>query len=131
MPSPAVARIDWFCRIRRSKSSLSAFAWVMSCIWITKYSGSSPASRTREALTRPDGSPSLVEVALLQVEILDLPQQQTPQAFQAPLEVVGVGDALEVRGEQLLFGVAGDLAHRRVDLQPSSLRGGKGHAERR
>jgi hypothetical protein len=42
-----------------------------------------------------------------------------------------MGDALEVRGEQLLFRIAGDLAHGRIDLQPPALRGGERHAKRR
>ena len=79
----------------------------------------------------PDGPPALVDVALLGVEVLDLPRQHASESFDDLFEVVGMGDALEIRGEQLFLGVAGDLAYRRVDLQPPSIRGPKRHAERR
>src|ERR687898_3407562 len=132
MPSPAEASMERCWRIRRSRFNLSLRVSVTSCIWATRYKGLSCASRTSvSAQKHPDRSTALVDVALLRVEVLDLTGQHAPGAFDALFEVVGMGDALKVCGEQLLLGVAGDLAHRRVDLQPLSIRGQDCHAERR
>jgi hypothetical protein len=49
----------------------------------------------------PDRLSALVDVALLRVEVPYLPGKHPSQALDAFLEIVGVGDALEVRGEQL------------------------------
>ena len=68
------------------------------------------ASDQRHAQQHPDQPTGLVKVPFLHPVGRNLPVQQLVQQAEVGVQVFGMGDGLEVRGEQLLALVTHDLA---------------------
>ena len=78
----------------------------------------------------PDEVAALVNVAFFQGIGFDLPGDQTGDEVQVRGEVRGVGDGLEIAGEEFRLGVADDLAKGLVDAQPAAIPRHDGQPER-
>jgi hypothetical protein len=70
----------------------------------------------RDGEVGPDGVAVAMAVALVQLEEGDLTGEQAPHLLDAGVQVVGMGERLEVAREQLVGAVADQRAQRRVDL---------------
>ena len=93
------------CSIRSAASTSS----VRSATWETKCSGLPRALRTSaDREVRPDVVAVGVQVALAQPVAGDLAGHQLLELVEVGVEVVGMGELLEVELEQLLGGVAED-----------------------
>ncbi len=80
---------------------------------------------------RREGLAGGVEVALVGPVGADLPRQQAPALLAVVARVVGVHDPVEALADQLLGGVAGDVAQRAVDEQPAAVAVEHAGADRR
>jgi hypothetical protein len=78
-------------------------------------------ARERHRQQRADHVPARVQVALLQLIVADLTDEQPLHVLGVERQVVGVGDLLQALGLQLFGGVAADLQKRLVDAHPAPI----------
>ena len=79
----------------------------------------------------PDEPPASGEVDLLHRIALGLPVEQGCDLLAVGIEVLRVRDRREGEGQELLLGVAHDLAQRAVDLEEGAVEVDERHADRR
>ena len=90
-----------------------------------------PVPHQRDAQDDPDDLAVLVDVPLFHLERCDPSVEHSAGLQEVGLEVVGVGELLEGRGQQLFLGVADDFAQRAVDPDESAVGGDQRHADGR
>jgi hypothetical protein len=84
----------------------------------------------RDREERPDHAAVRVQVALVHLVGRAATRQDVLHERQVRVEVVGVGDRLERDLQQLVLGVADELAQRLVDLEPLALEPYERHSDR-
>ncbi len=88
-------------------------------------------SNQRHGQQHPHDVAILVQVALFHVVMGQRPIEHLPHVADVRVEIILVGDGLEIAAEQFLRGVADDAAQRPVDPQPTAVRGDQRHADGR
>ena len=87
--------------------------------------------RQRDRQQRPDHAPVGVDVALVHLVGRAPAGEHVVDEREVGVEVVGVREVLERELQQLLLGVADELAQRLVDVEPLALEPDQRHADRR
>jgi hypothetical protein len=87
--------------------------------------------RERDRQQRPDHAPVGVDVALVHLVGRAAAGEHVVDQREVRVEVVGVREVLEREPQQLLLGVADELAQRLVDVEPLALEPHERHADRR
>lgn len=72
----------------------------------------------RQRQLRPDHRALLADVALAQAVTVAFAVDQVLHQLQIHFHIIGMGDLLEVRAQQLLARIAQDAAQRRIDVAP-------------
>jgi hypothetical protein len=87
-------------------------------------------SHERDRKLDPDDVPLPMDVPLLHLVRPNLAGENTSHEREVRREVVGMGDCLKSRGEELTLIVADDLTERAIDAKPTAVGRHEGNADR-
>ena len=79
----------------------------------------------------PDDAAVLSYIALFQPVVLAPPRDQIVDQLEIGLQIVGMGEFLEIKLRKLFRGIAEQARNRAVDPQPAAIGGDKREADRR
>jgi len=85
----------------------------------------------RHIQLNPDDLAELVNVAFLHMVGRNLTGEQLLDIGQISVQIIRMGDGLEIRREQFLLRIADNVTQRAIDLQPVPIRTHERHPDRR